>query len=203
MSVPLSIESVDIAAEAIRYAAIQKVSELAGACALLLEQRPRVIVEVGSFRGGTLRAWARCAMPDALIVTVDSHEYPTGNTRYLKELALGSQRVEQIIGDSTDPETIKRVWGFLDERGERADYLFIDGDHRLEVVSADHRNYAPMVRPGGLVGFHDITARHTSPAPEHQIDVPELWPKVRGDRYWEFVSVLDEEHWGGIGIYET
>ena len=37
------------------------------------------------------------------------------------------------------------------------DFLFIDGDHSYEGVRSDFEMYAPLVRSGGLIAFHDIT----------------------------------------------
>jgi predicted O-methyltransferase YrrM len=36
------------------------------------------------------------------------------------------------------------------------DMLFIDGDHHLEAVIADLRDWLPSLRPGGLLAMHDI-----------------------------------------------
>ena len=44
-------------------------------------------------------------------------------------------------------------------RGEPIDFLFIDGDHSYEGAGRDFELYASMVRPGGLVMFHDV--RHS------------------------------------------
>ena len=37
------------------------------------------------------------------------------------------------------------------------DYLFIDGDHRTRWCLADYHFWAPMVRAGGRIAFHDWT----------------------------------------------
>jgi len=43
--------------------------------------------------------------------------------------------------------------------GRKADFLFIDGDHREEGVTADYRDYSGFVRPGGIIAFHDIVQK--------------------------------------------
>lgn len=46
---------------------------------------------------------------------------------------------------------------------EPFDLLFIDAGHDYADVEADWRNYRPMVRPGGIVAFHDALPRAAYP----------------------------------------
>ncbi len=46
------------------------------------------------------------------------------------------------------------------------DLLFIDADHTYEGVRRDHLTYAEMVRPGGIVAFHDALPRAAYPEVE-------------------------------------
>ena len=43
--------------------------------------------------------------------------------------------------------------------GRPLDVLFIDGDHSYDGVASDFAAYGPLVRQGGLIGFHDIVAQ--------------------------------------------
>lgn len=52
--------------------------------------------------------------------------------------------------------------------GDAYDFLFIDAGHRYEDVEKDHALYAPMVRFGGIVAFHDAACR---PGYEDEIGV--------------------------------
>ncbi len=36
------------------------------------------------------------------------------------------------------------------------DALFIDGDHAYKAVLQDWLLYSPLVRPGGIIAFHDV-----------------------------------------------
>lgn len=53
-------------------------------------------------------------------------------------------------------------------------YLFIDADHRYSGVRADFELYAPLVRPGGLIAFHDISD-NTQPG----VEVNKLWSEIK------------------------
>jgi cephalosporin hydroxylase len=57
-----------------------------------------------------------------------------------------------IVGDSKSPDTFDKVKTAVPV----IDFLFIDGDHSYEGVSSDFQMYSPLVRSGGLVGFHDL-----------------------------------------------
>ena len=39
------------------------------------------------------------------------------------------------------------------------DYLLIDGDHRTRWALVDYHFWCPMVRPGGMIAFHDYNAK--------------------------------------------
>lgn len=43
------------------------------------------------------------------------------------------------------------------------DMLFIDAGHLIEDVEADHRDYGPLVRSGGIIAFHDSLPRASYP----------------------------------------
>lgn len=43
------------------------------------------------------------------------------------------------------------------------DFLFIDAGHTLDDVRADHLDYGPLVRPGGIIAFHDARERRGYP----------------------------------------
>lgn len=69
--------------------------------------------------------------------------------RMYLEKDLGS-RVCQIYSDSTKWDTSNYPEGFFDS-------ALIDGGHTKEIVSADTKTAFSMVRPGGLVLWHDFS----------------------------------------------
>jgi len=88
-------------------------------------------------------------------------------------------------------------------KGQRFDALFIDGDHSEEGVAADFEMYGPLVRKGGIIGFHDIVAdvfqRYGRPTPSSTGGVPRFWQKLKSrcSEYWEFI---DDPEQDGFGI---
>lgn len=102
------------------------------------------ILEVGTFGGWTMMAWLLLSNPGAKAVCVDMLK----NTS-----APLPPNVIFLERDSHDPETLREVNKLLPTG---VDFLFIDGDHSLRGCAMDWNMYAPLVRPGGIVGFHDI-----------------------------------------------
>ena len=199
-TLPLSLRSTrQLARESLAAGAIQKVPELARLIALVKARRPRAVLEIGSFRGGTLAAWCKVAAPDAVLVSVDlpeEAETPAAPDE-LRRLARASQRLEVVRGDSHAEETTREVANALAET--EVDFLMIDGDHSYDGVRRDFELYAPLVRDRGLIAFHDVVP-HTRP----NIEVDRFWLEVR-ERYEheEFVSPGREQvlgPWGGIGV---
>jgi len=56
--------------------------------------------------------------------------------------------------------------------------------------------YAPLVREGGLIAFHDICYHPHFP----DCKVDKFWNEVKkGYEHWEYVDPQDDT-WGGIGV---
>ncbi len=97
-----------LARAALRHDAAQKIREFTALIRFLGERRLRVVVEIGSDRGGTLYTWCRLAEADATIVCIDlpAGPFSRGETdlhalaeRYKRE----RQAVHVLLGDSHDP----------------------------------------------------------------------------------------------------
>lgn len=180
------------ACDAVAWGALQKEGEFA----MLLEAAgalaPRTIMEIGCDCGGTLGGW-RTAFPDSLVVGVD---LPGGNySRHPTEArAFDSHGALMVTGDSHDPRTVHKARTMA--MGP-VDVLFIDGDHSWEGVQADWDNYTPLVRPGGLVAFHDICpdgGGWPGHSPFPVVGVPEWWVRLknRACRYAKRITATRE-----------
>lgn len=163
----------------------------------LSERPPRSIVELGTAYGGTLFLFARIAMPDATIVTVDMPAgpfgggYPRTHTPLFKSFARDKQRIRLIRGDSHSPDTLRAVREIV---GTTVDLLFIDADHTYEGVRNDFETYSPLVRSSGLIAFHDIV----DGPPEAVGGVPRLWKELRERVPCE--EIVADWSQGGYGI---
>jgi cephalosporin hydroxylase len=177
-------------------------AEIAGFLRILEADPPRTVLEIGTAHGGTLFLLTRIAAPDALIVSVDLRRgpfgggYPAWRARLYRSFARAAQRVVLVVGDSHEPRIGQRIRGLLD--GRHLDLLFVDGDHTQEGVNQDFADYAPLVRPGGLVAFHDIVpggpGKHGDPG-----GVPVFWEKLKA-AHPEATELVQDWEWGSCGI---
>jgi len=131
--------------------------EIENVCWAIKTVEPRnAYLEIGSFRGGSLRRYGGQMCRGARLVAVDRPLCKAGIREDLSG-AIDDMRASGfdavwIEGDSHDLNIVASVR----EAAPLVDVLFIDGDHSAEGVNADVANYVPLVRPGGLVVFHDI-----------------------------------------------
>ncbi|MDH4228518.1 MAG: class I SAM-dependent methyltransferase [Nitrospirota bacterium] len=179
-----------------RVRSLQIPSEILSLAQAVEAIKPRVILEIGTARGGTALIWAHLASHKLITCDLlDKRGFadlvrafpPPGSTC----------KVEVLIGDSHAPDFIQRVKNAL--RGELVDFLFIDGDHTEAGVGQDFENYRGLVRPGGLIAFHDIAEKQ--PLATNQVQ--HFWKRIRGQHdVREFVA--DRGQCGfGIGVIRT
>lgn len=189
-----------LARSAIReHHAIQRTWELQSLVAEVRGLRPRVVVEIGTHRGGTFAVWAAVAHPAAHLVSIDLPNPAEGlgtresDLERLRGMLQPAQRMSAIRGDSHAPETLEELQGLL--AGRPVDFLWIDGDHSAEGARQDVRTYAPLVRRGGIVALHDI---HPDPAVAPLNQVEGLWNDLKA-RY-PHTEYIDQDFPGGRGM---
>lgn len=175
------IKTLQIPAEILRLA--QRVQEL----------EPKVILEIGTARAGTLLIWASLASEE--VITCDLRDLETAADLFTQLPPPKSDcRVTLLSGNSHDPGFRSRVEAALGDR--QVDFLFIDGDHSEAGVEADYEDYRHLVRPGGLIAFHDIVANQ----PVASTRVHPFWERVKqGKEYEEIVADPDQVGFG-IGV---
>jgi predicted O-methyltransferase YrrM len=162
---------------------------------------PRVIVELGTRDGATLFLWTQLSPHTRHVVSVDlpggihGGGYPEQRGKLYRYLVKNRPNCQLTLlrRDSQQASTRDEVAALLG--GQPIDFLFIDADHRYEGVRKDYQLYAPLVRPGGLIAFHDI--RHNTRDTTIQVD--RLWDEIRagGARIEEIVH---EPYTGRYGI---
>jgi predicted O-methyltransferase YrrM len=193
-----------LAREAQRRGAMQKLAEFGPLLTLLARRRPRVVVEIGTYRGGSFYALCRVADAHATVVSIDlpgglfGGGYNDDELRSLRGYGLSSQSLYFLAVDSHEDSTHDAVVELL--AGRPIDLLFIDGDHRYEGVRRDFEMYSPLVGAGGLIAFHDILPH--AGAPICQVNV--FWDEIR--HCYRHVELVDPGEdwgvgqWGGIGV---
>lgn len=174
-----------------RIKTLQIPSEILALARKVKELQPRIVVEIGTASAGTLLIWSSLA--SRRVITCDLQDMTVQKELFCALPPPGSQcRVTLLSGDSHSQEMVSRVEQQL--AGEQADFLFIDGDHTEEGVTADYSNYRHLVRPGGLIAFHDIVA--SQPLPTNQVN--RLWKKLKQDNDCE--EFIDNPAQSGFGI---
>lgn len=179
---------------------LQVKEEMISLLEVIALQKPKNILEVGTAMGGTLYLFTRVADPVALIISIDlpgektGGGYPEWRELYYRSFASSQQKIRLIRGDSHSPETLYAVTKLLN--GHELDFLFIDGDHTYGGVRTDFEMYAPMVRKGGLVAFHDICYH----PPETGCEVHKLWNETKNRYKHEEIVKNLHQGWAGIGV---
>jgi len=116
--------------------------------------RPQKVLEIGTFHGGTLKAWCEQARPDTTIVSVDSYTAGVDNRQWYDSWCPQDVNVVAFCGRSDDPAIIKAVSALAPY-----DWLLIDADHSYAGAAHDWQTYAPLVQHGGIILLHDINER--------------------------------------------
>jgi cephalosporin hydroxylase len=179
---------------------VQTRSEIVEYAHLVAELHPATVLEIGTYRGGTLFIHSRLATPDATLISIDLPGSPLGriwrwaHTPIFNRFTRRGQNLHLLRADSHHRETQSRVSELL--KGRQVDLLFIDGDHSYAGVRADFEMYSPFVCPGGVVAFHDIAVQ---PPPS---DVARFWNEIKlSYRYKELLHRTTKDAMG-IGILE-
>lgn len=143
------------------------------------QQRPGVVLEIGTCHGGTLYLWCQAARPDACVLSLDLPEgefgggYSPRRSALYRAFAQAPQTLHLLRADSHAPATLQEVRRVL--AGRRVDFLFIDGDHTYAGVRQDFELYESLVAPGGLIALHDVHPRRQEP----RIEVWKFWEELR------------------------
>jgi len=175
-------------------------SEFVALLEQLQRREPNATLEIGTWRGGTLFMMCQMSAPDARLATIDLE---LRDADLYARFARRTQEVVPIEGSSRDPDVRARVAALFPDG---LDVLFIDGDHSYEGVASDFDAYEPLLRPGGLLVFHDIvpdTFEKTGVADGGSSgDVPRFWRefKARSAATWQVQELVDSWEQGGAGI---
>lgn len=198
---------VKAAIEAVRssvsFRSSQQPEEILGLLEMVKSLKPQLLCEIGCYRGGTLFLLSQVAQPDATLYSMDLSYDPIRLQAY-EYFRKGGQKFSFIQGDTHKPESLARLSDML--KGQSLDFLFIDGDHSYEGVKADYDMYSPLVRSGGLIGFHDIVidyeTRYGSKTMSYTGGVPQFWQELKllyPENSHEFIQDQGQDGFG-IGV---
>jgi predicted O-methyltransferase YrrM len=182
---------------------LQSRMELEGLLGEVAALGPSTVVEIGTASGGTLFMLTRVASADATIVSIDlpgghfGGGYFAWRTPLYRSFAKPGQRVHLFRRDSHDPATLEALRETLG--GKMVDFLLIDGDHTYEGVRKDFEMYRTLVRPGGMIGFHDIVP-HSA---ESGCEVNRFWNEIRVS--CDSIEIVQDwgAQFGGVGLLRS
>jgi len=140
---------------------------------LVLEYKPKTMIEVGVQRGQSTRAII-LAMGENNFGTLVSVDQKNREDILDLEYSDYKHRWNFIKGDSTSETTLESVRSKVEE-GEYYDMLFIDGGHKQPTVQLDFDNYSKMVKNGGIIMMHDIY--------NNREEVNETWEKITWEKF--------------------
>jgi predicted O-methyltransferase YrrM len=132
---------------------IQDPTELWELCQRLDKLNPQKGLEIGNANGGTTLFFQALA---PLVVSMDLYEVGSEDGVFPVEML---DDVKFILGDCHEQDMLRQAEEFAPY-----DFLFIDGDHTVEGVRKDYDMYAPLVRKGGIVAFHDWGYQEGAPS---------------------------------------
>jgi len=118
-------------------------------CAALLPPNP-VIINIGASFGTSAIAMLE-ERHDSFIFSIDIFPSPYEIENLKKAGLYLLNRVIRCLGDSQD---IGKHWPFP------VDMCFVDGAHDYDSVRDDIRVWRPLVKPGGILLFHDYGNEH-------------------------------------------
>ena len=110
---------------------------------------PQTILEIGVERGGSFKIWEQVLPVGGRLIGVDIQHVQTEI-----DISKSDRNVILLVLDSHNPQTVDVVKQELN--GRPVDFLYIDGDHSYDGCKSDFEMFSPLVRQGGLVGFHDV-----------------------------------------------
>jgi len=164
---------------------------------IVINLKPKLILEIGTAGGGTLFLFTSITDPDATILSVDLPRgsfgggYPEWKIPLYQSFARNGQKIKLLRDDSHNVKTLELVKTALDGK---LDFLFIDGDHTYEGVKRDFNMYSPLVKEGGIIAFHDIVPG----PPENVGGVPLFWKEIKQE--YRHIELVSDWKQGGYGI---
>ena len=161
-------------------------------------KQPRVIVEIGTAKGGTLFLFCQHAADDATIISLDlpfgrnGGGYPKWKEKLYAKFAKPGQTLHLMRANSHLDETRTRIEALL--KGRKIDVLMIDADHSYEGVKRDYDLYSPLLADDGFIAMHDVILNRFDP----EIEVHRFWDELKATEKTE--ELVHDYGQGNLGI---
>ena len=130
---------------------------------IIYEQRPDLIIETGTWRGGSALYWAYTlngmGLENSRVATVDIQDL----TKTAAANPLWNKYVNFFLGSSTDPAIVARIAGLA--KGKKV-LVTLDSDHSMGHVINELHAYAPMVSRGSYLVVEDTHMDGVPTAPD-------------------------------------
>jgi cephalosporin hydroxylase len=138
---------------------------------LIIRERPDLIVEIGTYKGGSALYLAHMcdAVGAGTVVSVDIDATHAA-------IRPQHERIRYVLGSSIDPEIFASIKSVAE--GKRNVMVILDGDHRCEHVLKELLLYQSLIRPGGYMIVEDTNINGHPTYPEF------------GPGPWEAVSLF-------------
>jgi hypothetical protein len=139
------------------------IEELAIMALLTAATQPRVIFEIGTFRGRTALNFALNSPPDAIVYTLDLPLEERSAVEVGKADSIIMAKSDQGIDYKGKPGSgkISELQGNslsfdFSPYHAAVDLFLVDGAHHYEAARSDTLNALRCVRPGGVILWHDF-----------------------------------------------
>ena len=146
-----------------------------------------VVVEIGCYAGESTELFLECKNV-AKLICIDPwpEDYYSG-----KQLISAEARFDEVTAAAVAKKRLVKRKDFssvvlsdMIAKGEKVDFIYIDGNHSYEFVRQDILLAKQVVKPGGIIAGHDYQY-HKSPGVEKAVNELLGFPDVRfADYSW-------------------
>jgi len=179
---------------------MQSKEEIYSLLKIVSRHKPKVIMEIGTARGGTLFLLSKIAEPNATLISIDlpngefgGEFYPEWKQPIYQSFPPKKQKMHLLRSNSHSSKCFEKVRSIL--RNRKIDFLFIDGDHSYNGIKKDFQMYKKLVSNNGLIALHDINEENSL-----NVKVSKFWNQIKS-RHENFEIVSNQKGKGfGIGF---
>jgi cephalosporin hydroxylase len=130
---------------------------------IICEVRPDLIIECGTYRGGSAVMWAMLleqVTPSGRILTIDVEDL----LDRARSVPVFARRVDALRGSTVEPRILAEV---RNRAAGKRTLVILDSAHTKEHVAAELEAYAPLVTPGSYLIVQDGVVNGHPVEPEH------------------------------------